>query len=182
MGAAMADEAFDMFTVEPFREKLLRAASGVPVDPVTAYAALVVGVSIESIVIAELLSGGEEEVSEGATADAMKFVIMNLQDATEEELSEIVGAVVGAAGGDATRILTDPASLVSGAYEEESEDGDEEDGSDDEIDGESLAESVREKIAGWDDWEPSDEILSGLKSSFATACASAMSATPSDDF
>lgn len=185
MGADMASEAFDMFAVEPFSDKLLRAAAGISVDPVTAYAALVVGVSIESVVIAELLEGGGEAVSRGATTDAMKFVIMNLQEATEEEISEIVDAVVGAAGGDRERILTDPASIVSGACAAESEDGGEEgdeEESDEEVDAESLAESVRAKIAGWEEWEPSDPVLSGLKSSFASACVSIPPDTHPEDF
>lgn len=181
MGTRMASEAFDMFAVEPFSDKLLRAAAGISVDPVTAYAALVVGVSIESVVIAELLEGDGDAVSRGATTDAMKFVIMNLQEATEEELSEIVDAVVGAAGGDRERILTDPASIISGVHAAESEEGDEEE-SDEEVDAESLAESVRAKIAGWEDWEPSDCVLSGLKSSFASACASIPPDTHPDDF
>ena len=208
----MADASFDMFSAgEPFSAKLLRAASSFDAEPAVVYAALIVGISIEATVIAEVLSFDCDSIGSAAMADGMKFVISSLPEATVEELAEIIEAVVEATDGDHAVLLTDPMSVVSKAltaeesddevgdeefadadsggedeeieYEEsdeEIEDADEE--SDDEIDHAEFRDTVKAKIAGWDDWVPDDEVLRALKISFAETCVAALSTPAPEDF
>lgn len=149
-------EAFDMFASEPsFSSKFARVLSSFPADPPAIYAALVVGACIEAGVIAGALSAGESEIGPSVMADAMKFVILSLGEATAEELVEIVGVVLETAGDDSEDLLTDPMKFVASVLASESDDEDEEDAYEDAV--EAAEDDGEDEDAEEESEEDADE-------------------------
>lgn len=172
---------FDMFAGrQPFTMRVARImARHAVAGPVGVYTTLVVGVCVESMILAAAIAEHEgiddRAAMAGLLGDALKFAIMSLETATEEELEDKVTSVLDAAGEDAERLAEDPASVVEAALgsgsegESESKSESEEDLSPEDLSPEVLRRAVDDRAAAWDGWLPEDPLLSGMKSSFAEA-------------
>jgi polyhydroxyalkanoate synthesis regulator phasin len=194
----MTSESFDMFAAQPpFLTRIAAIARRrTELDPAEILALLVTAISAEAVVIAQAIlpedvEEGEISASESlrAMSDALKFVVMNAEHFTEEEIEERVDAALDPMTDETReRLSSDPIGALREAFgpcedpcEESSEEEEEvdsdyseesdvsEEGSDDCMNEEELKEAIAEAAEAWDEWNPTDPLLESMKHGFANS-------------